>query len=356
MIKKVKVLIVEDSKYVQKVLSTIINDDDRMEVLGTATNPYEAVKIIKESTPDVITLDINMPKMDGITFLKKIMLQHPIPVIMVSSLLNDNIQLAIKAMEIGAVDVINKPIDLSNHLSEFEIIFKDKLLAVANAILSKQNVVLRSVKKRITDVGIGNVSMSGSSIPSEFVIAIGASTGGTSALMEIFSAINTDMPGVLVVQHMPEKFTFSFAKRLNEISNLNVKEAEDGEEIMRNTVYIAQGGKHMTVRRSNGNLYIVSKTGELVNRHIPAVDVLFDSVAKVVGNKAHAVLLTGMGKDGATGLLKIKEKGGYTIVQDESSCVVFGMPKAAINLNAEKIVLPLSHISSFIMGRCKNKF
>jgi len=325
-----------------------------MEVLGVADNPFEAVKFIKKQIPDVITLDINMPKMDGITFLKKIMSQHPIPVLMVSTLINDNDNLIVEALQIGAADVIKKPHTIGNKREEFEMFFRDKILSVSKIRLNKHKAIINKIPKKLSaDVIIPKLKRKKANLSSQQVIAIGASTGGTTALMRLLSGINTDMPAIIVAQHMPESFTLSFAERLDQLCWLNVKEAEDGEELKRNNVYIAPGNKHVYIRSFGEKKYIVARKGPLVNRHRPAVDVLFRAVASEIGANAIGVLLTGMGDDGARGLLEIKDAGGYTIAQDESSSVVFGMPKVAIELNAANIVLPLEQMPDYIVNRVK---
>ncbi len=340
---KIKVLIVDDSAIVRDILSQEIEKQSDMELIGTAPDPYIARDKIVRLNPDVITLDIEMPRMDGLTFLEKLMYYNPLPVIIVSSITTKDNLAAIKALELGAFDVINKP----GGSITVEEIKEDVIFKIRSAYqnkdtflkkwkdLSKEFVAKKPNRPRhiLTEIKT-----------TDKLIAIGASTGGTVALEYLFSNLPKNLPPIVVVQHMPEIFTLQFAKRLNELSELNIKEAEDEELIEIGTVYIAPGGKHMEVKRVGASLFVKLVDGEKINFQKPAVDPLFTSVAKNVGVNTLAILLTGMGKDGAKGLLKIKESGGYTIAQDEKTSIVWGMPKAAIDLNAAKEILPLAKI------------
>jgi two-component system, chemotaxis family, protein-glutamate methylesterase/glutaminase len=353
--KKVKVLIVDDSALVRQTLVEIFKSDPEIEVVGTAANPYLAAVKLKEIKPDVITLDVEMPKMDGLTVLKKLMAQYPIPVVIISTLTEKGTDSAIRALEYGAVDVIAKPkVNTKDLLEKSKIDLCDKVKTASMAFVKRriftENVEI--IPKLSADVIISKTSHSMIET-SEMIIAVGASTGGTQALKEFLMSMPLDCPGIVIVQHMPEMFTTQFARRLNECCQISVKEAESGDPILRGHAIIAQGSKHLLVKRSGAKYYIDIKDGPLVNRHKPSVDVLFRSVARYAGKNAVGVIMTGMGSDGAKGLLEMKEAGAYTIAQDEKSCIVFGMPKEAIKLNAANIILPLSQISTHIINQNK---
>lgn len=352
--KKIKVLIVDDSAMVRQVLKEIFQTDPMIEVLDTASNPYRAAHVLQNELPDVITLDIEMPKMDGLTFLKKIMAQHPIPVIIISSLTAAGTESAIKAMEYGAVDIITKPqMATKQFFEEARILLCDAVRAAAMSKTVQKikpspapsttspkysaDVVLAAPKKNVT---VKNTDK---------VIAVGASTGGTEAIRVLLEALPLDAPGIVIVQHMPENFTRSFANRLNELCRISVKEAENGDSVTRGKALIAPGNKHMLLKREGTRYFVEIKDGPLVNRHRPAVDVLFRSAARYAGPNGIGIIMTGMGDDGAKGLLEMKEAGAVTIAQDENSCVVFGMPKEAIKLNAAQKVLPIEKISPYLL-------
>lgn len=353
--KKIKVLIVDDSALVRQTLVEIFKSDPEIEVVGTAADPYLAVNRIKEIKPDVITLDVEMPKMDGLTFLKKLMSQHPIPVIIISTLTEKGTDTAIRALEYGAVEVIAKPkVNTKDLLEKSRIDLCDKVKAASIAFV-KRRIYSESIEiapKLSADVIIRKTSSSMIET-TEKIIAVGASTGGTQALKEFLMSMPLDCPGIIIVQHMPEMFTTQFAKRLNDCCRISVKEAENGDPVLRGHAIIAQGSKHLLLKRSGAKYYIDVKEGPLVNRHKPSVDVLFRSVARYAGKNAIGVIMTGMGNDGAKGLLEMKEAGAYTIAQDESSSIVFGMPKEAIKLNAANVILPLSQISEHIINQNK---
>ncbi|HOJ65323.1 MAG TPA: chemotaxis response regulator protein-glutamate methylesterase [Spirochaetota bacterium] len=347
---KIKVLVVDDSAIVRDILSSEIEKQSDMELVGTAPDPYIARDKIVRLNPDVVTLDIEMPRMDGLTFLEKLMYYNPLPVIIVSSVTTKDNLAAIKALELGAFDVVNKP---GGSIS-VEQVKEDVLFKIRSAYKNREDFL---TKWKILNKEIGKVKRTRHILTeiktTEKLIAIGSSTGGTVALEYIFSNLPKHLPPIVVVQHMPEIFTFQFAKRLNELSELNIKEAEDSELVEVGNVYIAPGGKHMGLKRIGASLFIELITGEKIHFQRPAVDPLFERVAKNVGINALGILLTGMGKDGAMGLLKIKESGGYTIAQDEKTSVVWGMPKAAIDLNAAMEILPLDKIIDRIIDFAK---
>lgn len=348
---KIKVLIVDDSAVVRQTLSEILKSDPRLQVIGTASDPFMAVKKMQDEAPDVITLDVEMPRMDGLTFLKKIMSQHPIPVVIISSLTAKGTQSGIKALEYGAVEIITKPqMDVKGFIEEQYQKICDTVFSAAHASIGRKHYVEPVIQPKYSADAVLAKSTSTSMIETtEKVVAIGASTGGTEALRELLMALPYDCPGIVIVQHMPEKFTKSFADRLNELCKITVKEAENNDTVIRGRALIAPGNFHMLLKRSGARYYVEVKEGPLVNRHRPAVDVLFRSTARYAGRNAMGIILTGMGDDGAKGLLEMKEAGAYTIAQDEASCVVFGMPKEAIKLGAANIVLPLNKIAATIV-------
>ena len=339
MSRKIKVLVVDDSAVVRKILSKELSKFPDIEVVGTAPDPFIARDKIVKLKPDVITLDVEMPKMDGITFLKKLMKYYPLPVIIVSSLTQKGSKLAIEALEAGAVEVMAKP------GGPFSV--GDMIEELANKIrISAQAKILKREEKEFKSISTSSIALSKTT---NKVIAIGASTGGTEAIKSILAKLPAATPGIVIVQHMPPKFTTSFAERLNELCQMEVKEAKNEDSVILGRALIAPGGYHMLLKRSGAKYYVIVKDGPPVHHQKPSVDVLFKSVAKCAGSNAIGVILTGMGRDGAEGLLKMKEAGAYTIAQDEKSCVVFGMPKEAIKLNAVCKVLPLSLIPEEIL-------
>ncbi len=358
---KVKVLIVDDSALVRQTLVSILETDPMIEIIGVAADPFIAVERIKECKPDVITLDIEMPRMDGLTFLKKLMSQHPIPVVVISTLTEKGTDSALLALEYGAVEVIAKPKVNTKALLELSTIeLCGKVRAAAQAHIRKR---VNPISNERTSIGV-EPKLSADAILSkarfasmvqttESVIAIGASTGGTEALRVVLEEFPADSPGIVVVQHMPEMFTKQFAKRLNDLCKVTVKEAENGDKVIRGQVLIAPGGKHMLVKRSGAMYHVEIIDGPLVNRHRPSVDVLFRSVARFAGKNAVGAILTGMGDDGAVGMLEMKEAGAYTVAQDEKTCVVFGMPKEAIKLGGVEKVVPLSEVTKTLLSKVK---
>lgn len=351
---KIRVLIVDDSAVVRQTLSQIISSDPQLEVMGTAHDPYFAAKKIANEVPDVITLDVEMPRMDGLTFLQKIMTQHPIPVLIISSLTKKGTETAMRALELGAVDIITKPqLNTRVFFEESKIRICDAIKAVAQSRISRKKIAYNPHKvepKHSADAVLPHVKPNMSMIKTtEHIIAVGASTGGTEAITKFLQGMPIDSPGIVIVQHMPEKFTTSFATRLNEICKITVKEAANNDSVIRGQALIAPGNYHMLLKRSGARYYVEIKEGPLVNRHRPSVDVLFRSAARYAGANAVGVIMTGMGADGAKGLLEMKEAGAKTVAQDEKSCVVFGMPKEAIKLGGVDKVLPLNDIAPHVI-------
>ena len=354
--KKIKVLVVDDSAVVRQTLTQIINTDPALEVIAHANDPYIAVKKIQNNVPDVITLDIEMPRMDGLTFLKKIMSQHPMPVIVISSLTEEGSLSGIKALEYGAVEIITKPqIHTKEFLEESKIRINSAIKAAARATVKRKTFSATkqsaAIKPKLSADVMINKRVNRSMVETtEKIIAIGASTGGTEAIREILEAMPIDCPGIIIVQHMPELFTKSFANRLNDLCKITVKEASNNDSVIRGTALIAPGNKHMLLKRSGARYYVDVQDGPLVNRHRPSVDVLFRSVAQYAGKNALGIIMTGMGDDGAKGMLEMKDAGAYNIAQDEASCVVFGMPKEAIKLDAAHKILPLKRIAEHALS------
>ncbi|MEJ2363461.1 MAG: chemotaxis response regulator protein-glutamate methylesterase [Deltaproteobacteria bacterium] len=341
----IKVLVVDDSAVVRKLFREGLSKEEDIEVVGTAPDPYVAREKIVELQPDVLTLDIEMPRMDGLTFLRKLMKHYPLPVIIVSSLTKEGGALALEAMDAGAVEVISKP-GGSYSVGDMTLQLADKIRAAARVDIQHFKA---SIQERRTKPGVAPSAKLSLSKSTNKVIAIGASTGGTEAILQVLSTFPPTIAGIVIVQHMPANFTSSFAKRLDSICQFQVKEAEDGDSIVPGTALLAPGNFHMVMRRSGARYYVNVKSGPLVWHQRPAVDVLFNSVAAYGGANSIGVILTGMGKDGAEGLLKMRQAGARTIAQDEKSCVVFGMPKEAIQLGAAEKVLPLKKIGLEIM-------
>ncbi|MBU0486148.1 MAG: chemotaxis response regulator protein-glutamate methylesterase [Proteobacteria bacterium] len=333
--RKIRTLVVDDSAVVRKVFSEELSREPDIEVVGTAPDPYVARDKIVALKPDVVTLDIEMPRMDGLTFLRKLMKYYPLPVIIVSSLTKEGGALAMEALDIGAVDVISKPGEAYS--------VGDMSVQLAEKIRGAARVDMKRLRENVPLKAIAPPSLALSKSTNK-IIAIGASTGGTEALKNVLTQFSPNMPGILIVQHMPANFTTSFAERLNSLCQISVKEAEDGDSVLPGTALLAPGNYHMVMRRSGARYYVNIKDGPLVCHQRPAVDVLFNSVAAYGGANAIGIILTGMGKDGSQGMLKMKEAGAQTIAQDEKSCVVFGMPKEAIDLGCVDQVLPLNEI------------
>lgn len=349
---KTRVLIVDDSALVRQVLTRELSRDPEIEIVGAAPDPYVARDMIVKLAPDVLTLDVEMPRMDGITFLKKLMHYHPLPIIIVSSLTEAGGELAMQAMDAGAIDVMCKPGNAYS-VGDLSIVLAEKIKAAARVPREKLGPRPDRPRVRPTIAGSDSVVLARARTTHQ-IIALGASTGGTTALEQILVAMPPDAPGIVIVQHMPEHFTRTFANRLNETCAIEVREARDGDSIGTGLALVAPGNTHMLLRRSGAMYQVQVKEGPLVNRHRPSVDVLFKSVAQFAGRNAVGAIFTGMGNDGAAGLLEMKNAGARTIAQDEQSCIVFGMPREAIALGAAEYVLPLDGIARKILELAKD--
>lgn len=351
--KKIRVVVVDDSALVRSLLAEIINRQHDMECVGTANDPLIAREMIRELNPDVITLDVEMPRMDGIDFLGRLMRLRPMPVVMISTLTERGAEVTMRALELGAVDFVAKPrIGLTEGIKE-----------LSDQIVEKIRVAAAAHIRRLPTPASQPATPPGAATPArpevrplgrlstEKLICIGSSTGGTEAIKEILIRMPADSPGIVITQHMPPGFTTSFAARLNSLCKITVKEASHGERILPGHAYIAPGGKQFRVDRSGANYIAVVEDGEPVNRHRPSVEVLFKSCAQVVGRNAFGIMLTGMGNDGAKAMREMKDAGSYNYVQDEASCVVFGMPREAIAHGAADEVLPLTSIAPALLNR-----
>ncbi len=351
--KKIRVLIVDDSAVVRQTLEQVLSSDPEIEVIATASDPYVAAAKIKAEIPDVITLDVEMPRMDGITFLQKLMSQHPVPVVICSSLTGKGSETAMKALEYGAVEIIHKSqIGIKNFLEESRIMICDTVKAAAQVRakpISKKAKSLIPAKKLTADAMLSKARPKAMIQTTEKVLVVGASTGGTEALKVFLEALPPDSPGIVVVQHMPENFTTAFANRLNSICQVTVKEAQNNDSVVPGHVLIAPGNRHTLLKRSGARYYVEVKNGPLVSRHRPSVDVLFRSAARYAGKNAYGVIMTGMGDDGALGMAEMKEAGAENFAQDEASCVVFGMPKEAISKGGVDHILPLDRIAGAVI-------
>ena len=345
-----RVLIVDDSALMRQLLTRIIDSDPMLKVVGTATDPYAAREKIKELNPDVLTLDIEMPRMDGLTFLEKLMRGHPMPVVMVSSLTDKGAETTLRALSLGAVDYVSKPkLDVSSGTIEQAEEIISKIKAAAKVKVCRHGNVQPASQSQAASKQAELPAVKFSA--THKVVAIGASTGGTEALKDLLSPLPADFPGIVIVQHMPEAFTRSFAERLNSLCRINVQEARDADRILPGHALLAPGGHQMQVVRRGMEYSVRVYRGERVNRHLPSVDVLFSSCAQQLGKNGLGVLLTGMGADGAKGMMEMREASAYTIAQDEATCVVFGMPREAILLGAVDQVLPLGRIPSALLQR-----
>ena len=349
---KIKVVVVDDSALVRSLLTEIINRQTDMTCVGAAADPLVAREMIRETNPDVITLDVEMPRMDGLEFLSRLMRLRPMPVVMVSTLTEQGAEATLRALELGAVDFVAKPrIGVSSGLQE-----------LAGDIVDKIRVAAAAHVKRLPPATAAGAEPAGGSahetpraalprVSTEKVICIGASTGGTEAIREVLMPMPADAPAIVITQHMPPGFTTSFANRLNTLCRIRVQEARHGERILPGHAYIAPGGHHFRIDRSGSNYVAVVEDTEPVNRHRPSVEVLFKSAARVLGPNALGIMLTGMGADGAQAMREMKDAGSYNYVQDEASCVVFGMPRMAIQCGAAHEILPLSQIASAVLNR-----
>ena len=339
--KNIKVVIVDDSALIRSILTEIINSQPGLEVVGAAPNPLVARELIKQTNPDVLTLDVEMPKMDGLDFLERLMRLRPMPVVMISSLTERGSEITMRALELGAVDFVTKPkLSIADGMREFAELIADKLRAAAQA---------RVVRKAPAPGNASLPSLDNPLISSEKLIIIGASTGGTEAVKSFLMQMPSDAPGILITQHMPPGFTRSFAKRLDTLCKITVSEAQGDERILPGHAFIAPGDSHLLLARSGANYVTKLDQGPPVNRHRPSVDVLFDSAARTAGKNCVGVILTGMGKDGAVGMLRMREAGAFNVAQDEASCVVFGMPKEAIAVGGVHEIAPLSDLPGIVL-------
>jgi two-component system, chemotaxis family, protein-glutamate methylesterase/glutaminase len=354
--KKIKVLIIDDSALVRQTLCDILSSDPEIEVVGSAADPILAAERMRTVIPDVITLDVEMPRMDGLTFLQKLMSQHPIPVVMCSSLAESGSETALKALEYGAVDIITKPkMGTKQFIEESRTRICDAVKGAAAARLGPLR-AMRTMKeispKYSADVIMEKPNTKAMIQTTEKVVVVGASTGGTEALRVFLEALPEDTPGIVIVQHMPENFTAAFAKRLDSICRVTVKEAQDNDTVVRGRALIAPGNHHTLLKRSGARYYVEIKDGPLVSRHRPSVDVLFRSAARYAGKNAVGVIMTGMGDDGAHGMKEMFDAGAVTIAQDEATCVVYGMPHEAVKLGGVNKVMPLQNIAFEVLRLC----
>jgi two-component system chemotaxis response regulator CheB len=352
--KKINVLVVDDSAVVRQVLTQLLESDPGIRVLGAASDPIFALEKMQKEWPDVIVLDVEMPRMDGITFLRKIMSERPTPVVICSTLTEKGAETTMQAMSAGAVDIITKPkVGLKGFLQEAatEIARAVKGAAAANLKrVAPAPAAATQVRPKLTaDAILAPASGNAMAETTDRVVAIGTSTGGTQALEVVLTALPRVSPGIVIVQHMPEKFTAAFAARLNGLCEIEVREAQNGDRVIPGRALIAPGGRHMLLRRSGAQYQVEVVDGPLVNRHRPSVDVLFRSVAKVAGRNALGIIMTGMGDDGAAGLLEMFNAGALTVAQDEASCVVYGMPKEAVKRGAARKIVGLDAIAAEIL-------
>jgi two-component system, chemotaxis family, protein-glutamate methylesterase/glutaminase len=353
----IKVLIIDDSASVRQALRQVLESDPAIRVIGAAQDPYVAAEIIRKEIPHVITLDIEMPRMDGLTFLEKLMAQHPIPVVVCSTLAEKGSESALAALELGAVEIITKPKIGSREY------FIESSIQICDIVKSASHVRPRIRKReaRITvrpklgpEVMVPQAQSKAMIATTDKVVMVGASTGGTEALREFLEVMPMDAPGIVIVQHMPELFTARFAERLNGLCAMTVKEAADNDSVIRGQVLIAPGNKHTLLKRSGARYYVEVKDGPLVSRHRPSVDVLFRSAARYAGRNAVGVIMTGIGDDGAKGMLEMKQAGAKTIAQDERTCVVYGMPAEAVKAGAVDKSLPLDAIAAEVLRLCRD--
>jgi two-component system, chemotaxis family, protein-glutamate methylesterase/glutaminase len=365
--KKIKVMIIDDSAFVRQTLTSMLNLDPEIQVISTAADPIFAAGKITKDQPDVITLDLEMPRMNGLTFLKKLMSEHPVPVVVISSLTDKGGEMTLKALDYGAIDIITKPkLVTKEFFEESRITICDAIKAASQAKIGKPPVVFEKEKFQIKESDswvspklsadeILEFSRNAVNIKhtTDKIIVVGASTGGTTAIEVFLKAMPPDCPGIVIVQHMPEVFTKSFADRLNSVCDIAVKEGVQGEMITPGKAIIAPGNRHMLVNKTGAKYSVEINDGPLVNRHRPSVDVLFRSAANCAGPNAIGIIMTGMGDDGARGLLEMRNAGAYTIAEDESSCIVFGMPKVAITMGAACTVLPLPEIARHTYHKVK---
>ncbi|WP_394193432.1 chemotaxis response regulator protein-glutamate methylesterase [Pseudoalteromonas atlantica] len=342
----IKVLVVDDSPLIRRILTDILCEPDDMEVVGCAADPYQAREMIKQLQPDVLTLDVEMPKMDGISFLKNLMRLRPMPVVMISTLTQKGSPVTLEALEVGAVDFIAKPtVNLSEQFNQYAAVLQQKVRTAASA---RVRPCKASTNKVIEPSLMANFNVSA-------ILAIGASTGGTEAIKEVLIRMPKNCPPIVITQHIPPVFSSSFALRMDRTCTINVKEAEHGDKLAPGWAFIAPGDKHLSVIKRGSHLICHLDESAAINRHRPAVDVLFNSLVNIHPKNTMAALLTGMGNDGAKGLLALKESGAYTIAQDELTSVVWGMPKAAIELGAANDVLPLEKVAEHLLKKAQKQ-
>ncbi|PWC14296.1 chemotaxis response regulator protein-glutamate methylesterase [Brenneria roseae subsp. americana] len=340
---KIKVLCVDDSALMRQIMTEIINSHPDMEVVATAPDPLVARDLIKKFNPQVLTLDVEMPRMDGLDFLEKLMRLRPMPVVMVSSLTGKGSEITLRALELGAIDFVTKPqLGIREGMLAYSELIAEKIRMAAKARLPQRSSMTEEPTKIIQHMPL---------LSSEKLIAIGASTGGTEAIRHVLQPLPPTSPALLITQHMPPGFTKSFAERLNKLCQITVKEAEDGERVLPGHAYIAPGARHLELARSGANYQVRLNDGPPVNRHRPSVDVLFRSVAQFAGRNAVGVILTGMGNDGAAGMLELHQAGAYTMAQNEASCVVFGMPREAIAMGGVDEVVDLHQVSQRMLAQ-----
>jgi two-component system, chemotaxis family, protein-glutamate methylesterase/glutaminase len=343
----IKVLIIDDSALIRSLLTEMINEQNDMQVVGAAPDPIVAREMIKQLNPDVLTLDVEMPKMDGLDFLEKLMRLRPMPVLMVSTLTERGSEITLRALELGAIDFVTKPkTSITSGMLEYTELIADKIRTASKARIAT---LQRTAKSQVN--GTAQAALKNPLISSEKLLIIGASTGGTEAIKSFLLQMPSDCPGILITQHMPAGFTKSFADRLNSLCKIAVKEAIDGERVLPGHAYIAPGDKHLLLGRSGANYVTQLSDAPPVSRHKPSVDVLFDSAAENAGKNAIGVIMTGMGKDGAAGMAKMKQAGAYNFAQDEASCVVFGMPKEAIAQGGVEQILPLVDLPKAVFAQ-----
>ncbi|KWT92139.1 MULTISPECIES: chemotaxis response regulator protein-glutamate methylesterase [unclassified Variovorax] len=348
--KKIKVLCVDDSALIRSVMTELINSQSDMTVVGTAADPLVARDLIKQTNPDVLTLDVEMPRMDGLEFLEKLMRLRPMPVVMVSSLTERGSEIALRALELGAIDFVTKPrLGVRDGLIQYTEHIAGKIRAAAQArLLPSRQAAARPAAESAQEPLLQRPLLS-----TEKLIIIGASTGGTEAIREVLQPLPPDAPAVLIAQHMPPGFTRSFAQRLDGLCRIHVKEAEQGERVLPGYAYIAPGGWHLALGRSGANYVAQLDQEPPVNRHRPSIDVLFDSAARHAGKNAIGMILTGMGRDGAEGLLRMRQAGAHTLAQDEASCVVYGMPREAVLIGAADEVSPLNEMTRRVLAHLR---
>jgi two-component system chemotaxis response regulator CheB len=352
--KRIRVLVVDDSSVVRQAITRILNEDPDIEVMDTASDPIFAAQKIAIEVPDVITLDVEMPRMDGITFLRKIMSQHPIPVVICSTLTAGHSETALKALEYGAVEIIDKPkLGTKQFFEESKVRICDAVKAAAAAKVRPIRPATIIQPKLTADVMLAKASSMAMMETTDRVVAVGASTGGTEALRIFLEALPMDAPGIVIVQHMPESFTAAFANRLNTLCSITVKEAANGDSVLRGRALIAPGNSHILLKRSGARYYVEIKDGPLVSRHRPSVDVLFRSVARYAGKNAVGVIMTGMGDDGARGMKEMFDAGAITVAQDEATCVIYGMPNEAVKHGGVHKIMALGNIAPEVLHLCR---